>query len=103
LASSYERPDFAALEDLESLLRHLGDELAAWRRRSLRAEQELAAYKEKGGVMPAPDSVQARQRLAELEQENLALRARLEGATERVQALVARLTFLERDVEEGAA
>ncbi|HEY4999280.1 MAG TPA: hypothetical protein VII36_09060 [Usitatibacter sp.] len=101
--SSYARPDFAAIDELESLLRHVGDELAAWRRRSLRAEQELAAFKEKGGVMQTPDTVLGRQRLAELEQENLALRARLDGASERVQMLVARLAFLERDVEEGAA
>lgn len=101
--SSYARPDFAAIDELESLLRHVGDELAGWRRRCLRAEQELAAFKEKGGVMQSPDTVLGRQRLAELEQENLALRARLDGASERVQMLVARLTFLERDVEEGAA
>lgn len=101
--SSYARPDFAAIEELEALLRHVGDELSAWRRRCLRAEQELAAFKEKGGVMPTPDTVAGRQRLAELEQENLALRARLENAGERVQMLVSRLTFLERDVEEGAA
>ncbi len=101
--SSYARPDFAAIEELEGLLRHLGDELAAWRRRCLRAEQDLAAYKERGGVMPSPDAVAGRQRLAELEQENLALRARLDGAGERVQMLVSRLTFLERDVEDGAA
>ena len=101
--SSYARPDFAAIDELESLLRHVGDELAAWRRRCLRAEQELAAFKEKGGVMQTPDTVLGRQRLAELEQENLALRARLDGASERVQMLVARLAFLERDVEEGAA
>lgn len=101
--SSYARPDFAAIDELESLLRHVGDELAAWRRRCLRAEQELAAFKEKGGVMQTPDTVLGRQRLAELEQENLALRSRLDGASERVQMLVARLAFLERDVEEGAA
>ncbi len=101
--SSYARPDFAAIDELESLLRHVGDELAAWRRRCLRAEQDLAAFKEKGGVMQSPDTVLGRQRLAELEQENLALRARLDGASERVQMLVARLAFLERDVEEGAA
>jgi len=101
--SSYARPDFAAIEELEGLLRHLGDELAAWRRRCLRAEQDLAAYKERGGVMPSPDAVAGRQRLAELEQENLALRARLDSAGERVQMLVSRLTFLERDVEDGAA
>ena len=53
--------------------------------------------------MPSPDTVLGRQRLAELEQENLALRARLDGAGERVQMLVARLAFLERDVEDGAA
>ena len=101
--SSYARPDFAAIEELEGLLRHLGDELAAWRRRGLRAEQDRAAYKEGGGVMPSPDAGAGRQRLAELEQENLALRARLDSAGERVQMLVSRLAFLERDVEDGAA
>ncbi|MFI5235659.1 MAG: hypothetical protein ACHQXA_08115 [Gemmatimonadales bacterium] len=101
--SSYERPDFAALDDVERLLHHVGDELATWRRRSLRAEQELAELKGKGGMLAGPELTQVRQRVADLEGENQALRTRLEAATERVRSLIQRLGFLERDLEDGAA
>jgi hypothetical protein len=101
--SSYERPDFAALDELERLLRHVGDELASWRRRSLRAEQELTDLKAKGGMLAGPELVQVRQRVADLEGENQLLRTRLEAATERVRGLIQRLAFLERDLEDGAA
>ena len=101
--SSYERPDFGALDDLERLLRHVGDELATWRRRSLRAEQELTDLKAKGGMLAGPELVQVRQRVADLEAENQALRARLDAATDRVRGLIQRLAFLERDLEDGAA
>lgn len=101
--SSYERPDFGALDDLERLLRHVGDELATWRRRSLRSEQELTDLKAKGGMLAGPELVQVRQRVADLEAENQALRTRLDAATERVRGLIQRLAFLERDLEDGAA
>jgi predicted nucleic acid-binding Zn-ribbon protein len=71
VAYSYDRPDLKALDDLEQTLRHLTDELAGWRRRSLRAE-------------------------AELEAENQALRQRIEAARERLSGLAARLAFLEQ-------
>ena len=101
--SSYERPDFAALDELERLLRHVGDELASWRRRSLRAEQELSEIKAKGGMLAGPELIQVRQRVADLEGENQLLRTRLDAATERVRGLIQRLAFLERDLEDGAA
>lgn len=101
--SSYERPDFAALDELERLLRHVGDELASWRRRSLRAEQELSDIKAKGGMLAGPELIQVRQRVADLEGENQLLRTRLDAATERVRGLIQRLAFLERDLEDGAA
>jgi FtsZ-binding cell division protein ZapB len=101
--SSYERPDLAALDELERLLHHVGDELAAWRRRSLRAEQELTELKARGGMLAGPELQQVRQRVADLEAENQQLRTRLEAATERVRALIQRLAFLERDLGEGAA
>jgi hypothetical protein len=41
LAYSYERPDHRALADLEHLVHQASEELAAWRRRTLRAEAEL--------------------------------------------------------------
>lgn len=101
MASNYERPDLATLAELEQLLRHLGDEVAGWRRRTLKAEAELQDAKSRGGVLAGPELLQARQRVIELEVENQALRHRIEGARERLQSLSSRLAFLE--TEEGAA
>ena len=73
MTQSYERPDARALNELADLLQHVGEELAAWRRRSLKAEAELAEAKAKGGVVAGPELVQARQRVLDLEVENQAL------------------------------
>jgi len=101
MASNYERPDFRALAELEQLLRHLGDEVAGWRRRTQKAEAELQEARSRGGVLAGPELIQSRQRVVELETENQALRRRIEGARERLSALSARLAFLE--AEDGAA
>lgn len=101
MASNYERPDLAALSELEQLLRHLGDEVAGWRRRTLKAEAELQEARTRGGVLAGPELIQARQRVVELEVENQALLQRIESARGRLQSLSARLAFLES--EEGAA
>ena len=97
------RPDLPALEELERLLRHLGDELAAWRRRSLKAEAELQDARTKGGVLAGPELLQARQRIVDLELDNQVLRQRIDAARDRVRVLANRMTFLEQDVEDGAA
>ena len=101
MASNYERPDHLALAELEQLLRHLGEEVSGWRRRTLKAESELQEARSHGGVLAGPELLQARQRVIELEVENQALRARIESARERLHALSSRLAFLE--TEEGAA
>ncbi len=101
MASSYERPDLAALSELEQVLRHLGDEVAGWRRRTLKAEAELQEARSRGGVLAGPELIQARQRVVELEMENQALLQRIESARGRLQSLSARLAFLES--EAGAA
>lgn len=100
---NYERPDFRALDELEQLLRHVGEELAAWRRRSLKAEAELQEYKSKGGGPAGPELLQARQRVIDLEVENQQLRQRIDAARERVATIESRLTFLSQDREDGAA
>lgn len=101
---TYERPDFRALDELETLLRHVGEELATWRRRSLKAEAELQEYKTTKGAGPAgPELVQSRQRIIELEMENQQFRQRIEAARERVATIESRLTFLSQDQEDGAA
>ena len=101
MALNYERPDLAALSELEQLLKHLGDEVAGWRRRTLKAESELQEARSRGGVLAGPELLQSRQRVIELEVENQALRQRIESARERLQSLSSRLAFLE--TEEGAA
>jgi hypothetical protein len=103
LTQGYERPDARALTELSELLQHVGEELAAWRRRSLKAEAELTEAKAKGGVVAGPELIQARQRVLDLEVENQALRQRLGIARERLQMLANRLSFLEQDADEGAA
>lgn len=100
---TYERPDFRALDELEQLLRHVGEELAAWRRRSLKAEAELAEYKTRGTGPAGPELLQARQRVIEVELENQQLQQRIEAARERVATIESRLTFLSQDREDGAA
>ena len=100
---TYERPDFRALDELEQLLRHAGEELATWRRRSLKAEAELQEYKTRGTGPAGPELLQARQRVIDLEMENQQLRQRIEAAKERVATIESRLTFLSQDREDGAA
>jgi hypothetical protein len=97
LAQGYERPDGAALGDLTDLLQHIGEELAAWRRRSLKAEVELAEAKSKGGVLSGPELIQARQRAIELDVEGQVLQERVTAARDRLQLLATRLAFLENE------
>jgi FtsZ-binding cell division protein ZapB len=94
--SYYERPDQRALSDLEQVVHHLAEELAGWRRRTLKAEGELQQARANGGVLAGPELNQARQRVIELETENQALRLRIEAAKDRLRALAGRLSFLEQ-------
>ena len=93
-----EQPDVAAFAELEALIRALGDEMAAWRRRAHEAEarlKELTPVPSAGApVMP--------ERVRELEQENRELRQRLETARQRTKQLVDRMRFLRQQHELGA-
>lgn len=103
MAYTYERPDVKALAYLEQVLRHVTEELASWRKRTLKAEAELAEARASGGVVAGPALKEARQRLGELETENQALRQRIDTARERLRALAARLAFLEQHGGGNAA
>ena len=100
---TYERPDQKALADLEQVVHNLAEELAGWRRRTLKAEAELQQARANGGVLAGPELTQTRQRVIELETENLALRQRIDAAKERLGALAGRLTFLEQHGGGNAA
>jgi hypothetical protein len=85
-----ERADLRALEQLEVVLREVGEELATWRARALKAEAET-----RGGGGPArPEGVGPG--------ESRQLRTRLDAARSRIQGLLERLAFLEEQSREGA-
>jgi hypothetical protein len=88
MGSADERPELEALRELEDVLRHLAQELAAWRRRALTAEGRIADQAREGDEEGAP-------RLQGLEEANRALEQRLGAARARLSELISRLDFLE--------
>lgn len=90
------RPDRAAFAELEQLVKHLGDELAAFRRRALQAEARIKSLESTGvkGVV-SPERVQF------LEKENAGLASRLDAARARTQQMIDRVRFL-RQQHDGA-
>ena len=108
MAYDEERLDGRVLDQLETVLRHVADELAGWRARALKAEAELKESGIRGGgggggaaggAAAKPDA-ETRGRMADLEQENRTLRQRVEGARTRVHDLLSRLTFLEEQARQ---
>jgi len=99
----YERPDQKALADLEQVVHNLAEELAGWRRRTLKAEGELQDARANGGVVAGPELTQARHRVAELEAENQVLQQRIDAAKDRLRTLAGRLLFLEQHGGGNAA
>ncbi|HEV7595238.1 MAG TPA: hypothetical protein VGO33_09580 [Gemmatimonadaceae bacterium] len=90
------RPETAAFAELEQLVKHLGDELASFRRRALQAEARLKTLEStgvKGVVSP--------ERVHFLERENAGLATRLEAARTRTQQMIDRVRFL-RQQHDGA-
>jgi hypothetical protein len=99
--SDSERPEIATFRDLEQLVRHLGDELAGFRRRALLAESRL---RELETEETTPDVKQQRfldERVTELEHENAVLRGRLDAATARTRQMLERVRFI-RQQAQGA-
>jgi hypothetical protein len=94
--SDNERPETTAFRELELLVRHLGDELASFRRRALQAETQLRAVEAHG------TSLGDVKRLETLEAENAALRGRLEAAAGRAQAMLERVRFLRQQHDQAA-
>ena len=95
--SDSERPDVAAYLELEQLIRVLGDEMAAWRRRAHEAEarlKEVAPLALKNiGTGPSAEA---------LECENRDLKHRLDAAKKRTKQLLEQVRFLRQQHETGA-
>lgn len=91
--SSDERPELVALAELERVVEHVKDELASWRRRALKAEAD------RGSSGVSNDAAVFKARIKELEADKTALVGRLKAARTRVDDLLARLRFLEEQIE----
>lgn len=95
--SDSERPELRTFRELEYLVHNLTEELAGFRKRALVAESKLRDIAEAG----APQTAGATERIRELEEENAALRARLDGAIVRTRQVLDRVHFL-RQQAQGA-
>jgi chromosome segregation ATPase len=95
MESAGERPDLDALHELEEVLRHLSEELGAWRRRALSAEARVSDHSRAAGG-------EGQHRLRDLEEANHTLEQRLETARVRVAELIGRLDFLEQQAPIAA-
>jgi hypothetical protein len=90
--------DLRPMHELETLVRHLADELAGFRRRALLAEARL---KEIEGLEGGAVNLDLANRVSMLERENDKLQAKLETAGTRAKAMLDRVRFL-RQQAQGA-
>ena len=94
--SDNERSEILAFRELSMLVRHLGDELASFRKRALTAESRVRAMEASGSTSTEGMS----ERLANLEAENLDLRNRLDAARGRARHMLERVRFLRQQQED---
>lgn len=94
MTSDNERPDEAVLAELQQLVRHLGDELAGFRRRALQSEARVKAIDGSAGTAKLTP-----ERMSRLERENADLRKRLEAARSRTRQILDRVRFLRQQHE----
>ena len=96
--SGNDRPELRAFKELETLVRHLGEELAAFRRRALAAEAQL----KDAGQAPKGKPAAAGGRALDLEAENEALKMRLNQSEDRVRQMMERVRFLRQQLQSQA-
>ena len=99
--SDSERPEGVAFRELEQLVRHLGDELAGFRRRALVAEARVRELEVEGSQPGVREQRELGDQLTKLEHDNAVLRGRLESATARTKAILDRVRFI-RQQAQGA-
>lgn len=96
--SGNEPSESRAFTELETLVRHLGEELAAFRRRAIAAEAQLR----EAGHTPRDHAPGSGDRLTELEAENASLRKRLGKAEDTVRQMLDRVRFLRQQLQSQA-
>jgi hypothetical protein len=95
------RPEAIAFRELEQLVRHLGDELAGFRRRALLAESRLRDLESEDAQPEMKEQLVLSERVTQLEHENAVLRGRLDSATARTRQMLDRVRFI-RQQAQGA-
>jgi chromosome segregation ATPase len=103
LESSHERPENAALRELEAVLRAVGEEMVALRRRAQVAEARVRELER--GTQLALDPISKAggatdEHVGELERQNVELKERLDSARDRAAQLADRLKFLRQQYSE---
>lgn len=95
--SDHVLPENPQFKQLSRLVRHLGEELASYRKRALCAEATLRTM-EDDAIRAAGTSPK---RVLELERENADLTKRLAAARSRTEKMLARVRFLKQQ-RDGA-
>lgn len=97
--SSPEPVDAIAFENLERLVRALGEELARFRKRAIQAESRVKQLESAGG---AGADLFTGDRVATLESENRVLRERIDAAADRTRTMLERVRFLRQQTDNGS-
>lgn len=95
------RPEIAAFRELETLVRHVADELAGFRRRALLAEARLREVENEGTAPVVQEKRDLSDRVTQLEHENAALTGRLDAATARTKQMLDRVRFIRQQTQGG--
>ncbi|MEP6991242.1 MAG: hypothetical protein ABJA80_09955 [bacterium] len=95
------RPETAAFRELETLVRHLADELAGFRRRALLAESRVRDFESQGTVPVVQEKRELSDRVTQLEHENAALKGRLDAAMARSNQMLDRVRFIRQQAQGG--
>lgn len=95
------RPEIIAFREMETLVRHLADELAGFRRRALLAEARVRDAETQGSAPVAQEKRELSDRITQLEHENAALKGRFEAATARTTQMLDRVRFIRQQAQSG--
>lgn len=95
------RPEIIAFREMETLVRHLADELAGFRRRALLAEARVREAEIQGTAPVAQEKRELSDRVTQLEHENAALKGRLDAATARTRQMLERVQFIRQQAQGG--
>jgi hypothetical protein len=90
--------DLRPMRELDMLVRHLADDLAAFRRRALIAEARLKEIESQDG---GAANLELAARVSQLERDNERLQGKLDSATARAKQILDRVRFL-RQQAQGA-